>query len=55
MMLVAICAIIIYVSLTLTFIVGTIIHVLNREWNDLPISILGSCSFIGLILIFFGY
>lgn len=49
---VAICIIIIYGLLTLTFIVGTIIHLVYLEWSEFFLDLLGSCVFTGLILMF---
>lgn len=48
----AISLIVIYVALTLTFSIGLIKHLICLEWDDIPISLLGTSVFVGIALMF---
>ena len=49
----AISLIVIYAALVLTFSIGLIKHLICLEWNDIPISLLGTAVLVGLALVLF--
>ena len=48
----AISLIVIYIALALTFSIGLIKHLICLEWDDIPISLLGTAVFVGIALVF---
>ena len=48
----AISLFVMYAALTLTFSVGLIKHLICLEWDDIPMSLLGTSAFVGIALMF---
>jgi len=44
--------IVIYSALALTFSIGLIKHFICLEWEDIPMSLLGTAVFVGIALLF---
>ena len=48
----AISLFVIYVTLALTFSIGLIKHLICLEWDYIPMSLLGTAIFVGIVLMF---
>ena len=46
----AISLFVIYVTLALTFSIGLIKHLICLEWDYIPMSLLGTAIFVGIVL-----